>query len=291
MSYNPVTSGNTAGYTGSVNSNVYLQTEYLVDRVGEEAAQKVNIFPLVWVQMLEGAQTMAGHFRTLDALSPAAAVTEGSALTVVAWSPEGVVITAGLDGLSIQESKTFNGISPDALDRIAGQIGSALARAIDVSLAALFPSLTGGTVGTTGASLVALDIIQAEAYLDKNFANGNRVGVVHPQQFAQLKKDIKAGNYGVEKVSIDAKGNDVITIGTTTIQKNALVPAMACNTDWAGAVFVEEALGCVVAKTPRVEILDIPGYDAYSIDGTVAFGTGIVRPTFGCVVRGSKTTL
>ncbi len=287
--YNPVATGGVAGYTGSTVANVYLAAEYLISRVSDEAAQKVNIFPKVWVENLQGTEAMVAHFRFLDALSAAGAATEGSALPVVAWSPEGVAVTAGLDGLSIQVSKTFNGIAIDALDRIAGQIGTSLGRAIDTAIAALFPSLTAGTVGTSGAALVLTDIMQAEANLDKNYAIGPRYGIVHSQAFFNLKKDMKAANFGIAKITADATGNEQIVIGGVTVEKNNLMASINSNADYAGAVFVQDALGCSIAKTPNVEILSIPGYDAYSVDGTVAFGAGVIRPLFGSLVRSGKS--
>ncbi len=283
--YNPVQTGTTNTYGANGNANVFLAAEYLDATVGVEAAQKVNILPNVKIVDLTGKQSSTAHVRFLDKLNEATAATEGGALSVVAWSPEGVNINTGLYGFSVQESKLFNLISPDALTQIAGQASTALARAYDVAIAALFASLTAGTVGTSGGALVIDDILLGNANLTAAYAEGQRFGTVSPRQFYNLQHDAKAGNYGISMLSIDAKGVGTMTVGGTMIKENNLVGKMTSNTNFAGALYVSEAIQVAIAEAPMVEILPIPGYHSYSVDATTAFGVGLVRPTWGCVVR------
>ena len=287
ISYNPVSTGSTAGYSAQTpaNVNVMLAAEYLIARIGEEAAQQVVVYPVVWSDGVMNRETMTGHFRFLDSLSNATSQTEGSALSTVAWSPEGVTVSAGLYGFSIPVSKVYDAISPANIGMIASQGGSALGRTIDSSLTALFPSLTAGTAGTTATALTWDNVNLAESYLDTYFAIGKRYGFIHPHQYANLKASIAGKNYGVGFTTVDAQGNESITIGSTVLRKQANVSKINSNADYCGAIITEQALGCIVAQNPTVEILPIPGSHAYSVDCTVAFGSGIIRPRFGAILQ------
>lgn len=267
-------------------SSTYLAAEYLVRMIGQEAAEAVKVAPMVWRQDLVGASTMVAHFRFLDALgdtSPSA--TENAALTELAWSPEGVTVTCGLYGNYTEVPSVTDSIAPDALSQIASQHGSKLGRAVDSSLTALFPSLTAGTVGTAGAALTWANIVLGESYLDASFAIGKRYGFIAPHQYYNLKSDIASKNFGVGRTTTDAFGNETIEIGSTTLYKSALVGKDGSNTNFAGAILTEQALGLAIAMMPGVKILPVPTHSSYSVESTIAYGVGVIRPTFGVLVR------
>lgn len=275
----------TSTYLVAGGSNSYLAAEFLVREVGKEAAAKVVIAPQVWRADSIDQKTMVGHFRNLVPFAAAASATQAATLNQLSWSPVGTTVSAGLDGFYVLESKVVNSIAPEVLSEVAEQGGTALYRAIDSSLAALFSSLTAGTIGTSGAALTVANVLLGEANLDANFVFGDRYGFVHPQAFYDLKSDMMSKNYGISKVTSDAQGNDNVIISTVTFQKTALVPTINSAADYAGAILTRQALGLVVAQNPQVEILDVPSEHSYSIDCTVAFGTGVIRPKFGCLIQ------
>jgi hypothetical protein len=274
----------TSAFLVAGGSNSYLAAEYLSRRIGEEAAQAVNIAPTVWREDLMGDSTLTAHFRFLDQLGNATSQSEGTTLTQVSWSPEGVTIAAGLDGFYVLESNLVQSISPEVLDKIAEQGGTALGRTIDSALAALFASLTAGTIGTTGTALVFDNITTGIAKLDANFAIGQKYGRLHPQAFGDLITSISGKNYGVSKLSVDANNQEVLDIQGVEIRKNALVPKINTNADYSGGIYCEQALGLAVAQNPMVEILSVPMQASKAIECTVAFGVGVVRPKFGVAV-------
>lgn len=279
------TTSNTLGAGGS---NSYLLQEYLVKRVGLEAAQIMNIPDSVWVEYLMGENTLVAHFRFENTLT-ASSQTEGNTLSVSTWNPSGTTMTAALDGLAVQVTKLLDTIAPDVLARVARQCGTAMGRAIDTSLAALFPSLTAGTVTGSGSSnvLVVADVVKANANLDANHADeiSGYQGRFHPKQFQDLYTDIISKNFGIAKVTLDAEGKTVINIGETIIYKNTLLSKTNSSNYWAGGVYCNEALGLAIAQQPDVTVMPIPGQATYSVDATVAFATGTVRPTLGCLVQ------
>src|SRR5437870_38407 len=96
------------------NSSAFLAAEYLVKRIGEEAAQAVNIAPVVWQEPLVNLESMVAHFRFLNSLTMSS-TTEGNQLSAVSWSPTGVTVTAATYGFYVQLTKAMDSISPDAL--------------------------------------------------------------------------------------------------------------------------------------------------------------------------------
>jgi hypothetical protein len=265
-------------------SNSYLAAEYLVQKIGMEAAQKANVAPYVWYEPLTDKSTLVAHFRYLQPLAALTTATEVTGLPVISWSPLGVQVTAGLYGFSVVNSKLVVSLDASTLDKIAEQASTDLARGVDVALVQQFPNFTAGTVGTTGSALTISMMIQADANLDSTFAIGTRNGFLHPQQFADLKNDMKTQNFGVSRIVADATGESII-VGELTLRKNALVTKINSNADYAGGIFCEEALGLTMPQMPTVEILPLPGKHAWSIDATEAFGVGTIRPTFGVLVE------
>src|ERR1700678_3127019 len=130
---NPATYANlSAAYSSNPTQYYYFATEYLIKRIGEEAAQRANMPEVCWVEYLVGNSSLTAHFRYVDPLS-ASSATEATSLPSVAWSPEGSQVTAGLDGLSVVESHLVDSLDGNVLAKIANQEGKALARKIDTS--------------------------------------------------------------------------------------------------------------------------------------------------------------
>ena len=282
-------SATTTSFLAAGGSNSYLAAEVLVEMVGIEAAQKSNMPEVMWVKYLDGLSTLTAHYRSEAPLTVSTA-TEGNALPVVQWSPTGTTVVAGLDGISVQITDLVNSIAPDVMGDAARQGGTALARAIDSSACALFPSLTATSVGTT-AALTVSTILAGNAVLDAAHADnvGPYVGRLHPHQFGNLYQDILSKNYGIAKISLDANGKEIINIGETVFRKNSYVPEDGSGVYWNGGMFVYQALGLAIAQQPSVRVLPMPGYATWAIDCTIAFGAGLVRPTLGLTVLSGVT--
>ncbi len=283
MPQGAIAAGNTA----------YLAAEYLVRTVGQEAAQKANLPSQVWTQTLTDNDSLTAHFRFLNPLPAPSPVAENTTLPQVTWNPTGVTISAGLSGEAVQYSKVLRSLTPETLAIISQSMSNALARYLDTSIAATFPSLTGGTVGTSGSALTTSMVLAAVAALDSNFADsvGDGVyhGVLHPHVFLDLQNDVMSKNYGIAKLSVDVAGRDVLTIGGATFVKNALVPTLNSAADYAGALFNSQAIGLAIAEAPMVEVIAIPTQHSWSIDGTIDFGVGVIRPTLGVLIQSGKT--
>jgi hypothetical protein len=265
--------------------SAFLAAEVLAKQIGQVAAQSSNMPEAMWVEYLADSESNVCHFRFLNPMTIGAS-TEASALPTGSWSPTGVTISGGMIGQSIQVGAVTNSLSPRVLSEIANDSGQAIGRKIDTDSTALFSSLTGGTVGTSGGALTVTNILTANANLDANHADviGPYQGRLHPHQFLNLQTDVLSKNYGIAKLNVDASGES-ISIGGTVIRKNSLVSKGNSNADWFGGIFVYQALGLAITLSPTVKILPVPGYATQAVDAYAAYGVGVVRPTLGCLVQ------
>ena len=290
---------NTVVTSAAINTP-FLAAEYLMAQIGIEAAQIANVPESITVGYITDMSTLSAHFRNEVAITNPSAAAEATnnsgslvGLPVVAWSPVGTVISAGLDGQSIVLSKVVNALTGDALESIAKQQGSALGRSVDSAILTLAPSLTATAVLGSGTLhvLTVGDILLANANLDAEHAEvaGGYQGRLHPHQFANLYQDILSKNFGIAKITLDSEGKEVINIGETILKKNTLVGNDASGLYWNGCVYSPQAMALAIAQNPMVEIIAIPSAHAFSIDGTIVFGVGVYRPKFGCLVQSAKT--
>jgi len=270
-------------------SSTYLAAEYLSQKIGPEAASHTLIADLVHQESTVGKDTMIAHLRNLVPFSVPSAVTEGAALTVVQWAPAGKTITAAQKGFAVQESKVLDSISPSALPTIVAQCGTTLARLWDTDLAALFTSFTGGTVGAYTTALTLDMVTQAIADLDAAFAQGPKNGVISPQQWFDLVKDISSKNACISTIKTvinedTGRSLKVMDLEGCIFRSSGLLNTTYSSTGTVGGLFTQDALAITVAQQPKVEILPITGQNAWSIDASVAYGVATFRPTFGAIL-------
>lgn len=270
-------------------SSSYLAAEYLSQKIGPEAASQTFIADLIHQESTVGKDTMVAHLRNLVPFSVPSTVTEGAALTVSTWAPSGKTITASQKGFSVQPSKVLDSISPSALPQIVAQLGTTLARLWDTDIAALFTSLTAGPVGAFSTALTLDMITQAIAYLDANFAQGPKNGVIGTQAWYDLVKDIGGKNFGISCIKTivepdTGRSLKVMDLEGCLFRTSGLVSTTWSGTGQVGALFTQDALAITVAQQPKVEIFSLPGQNAYTVDASVAYGVATFRPTFGCAL-------
>jgi hypothetical protein len=272
----------------SSNTSAFQAAEFLDAYVGQEAAQVPNIKPYVYEVDLVGKKTTVAHLRSLNpfATSTGVGANEGGALPILAWSPSEQLVDSAYYGFQVQESKVMQSIDPEVLPDIAMQCASTLGREWDVALSALFPSLTAGTIGSSGVALTVAQILQGEANLYAQHADiaGAFTGIVAPQAFLDLQNDMISKNYGISKVNVDGNNKEFIEIGSTRIYRNTLVPTETSGANYAGGMFTRQALAIAIAANPKVEVVAIGGSAAWSIETTMHFGVSVWRPLFGCYI-------
>lgn len=276
-----------SGGSGTSIASSFEAAEYLQLAIGQEAAQKVNFPEVVHQTRLVDRNTLKTHLRYVNPVEVTAGnATEGSALPVTAWSPTGVTFTAGLTGLSFNESKVVDSIDGQVLTTIVQQGVTSLQRSLDGSFCALMPTFSGGTIGATGTPLTVKKIIQGIANLDANHADSisGYVGRLHPQQFFDLVSDMLGQSFGVSRVNADATQRNEINIDECILKKNTYVNTVNTAADYCGGIFNLQALAMSIAQDLRVEVLPIPGQHMWTVDCTFVFGTSVYRGTFGCPV-------
>jgi hypothetical protein len=281
------------------NSSAFLAAEVLVDMIGQEVAQLSNMPEVTWVKYLTDSRAATAHYRWENAFSTTtlASAVDGYAgamgLPVGSWSPSEATISVGLGGQTIPVTEAINALDPEVLASVTRQSSTVLARDIDSSVCALLPTLAASSVTGSGTSttLTVNDILLANAELLTAHADmvGPFVGRLHPHQFYNLYKDVKASNYGIAKVDVDASGKEYIQVGPTILRPNTFVPTSSSGANYTGGVFVYQAIGLAVGLQPTVKVSYVPGSAEYAVDAFLSFGTGLLRSSLGVPVISSAT--
>jgi len=282
-------------YTG--NSGALLASEVLVDLIGIELAQVSNIPETVWVKILEGERAATAHYRWSNAQSTSTLGTavegnSGIGLPLGTYTPSEQTVSVGFGGQTIPVSEAVTSLDPEVLQEVVKTSTTALNRAIDGSLAALYPTL-GATVTGSGTSttLTVNDIFLANSTLIAAHADevGPFNGRLSAHQFYNLYKDIKNTNYGIAKVDVDAEGKEQITIGGTVLKINSLIPTVNSGANYCGGVYSYQALGLAMGMNPKVMVNYLPGSGEWYVDAMLLFGTAILRSACGVAIVSSTT--
>jgi hypothetical protein len=281
------------------NSSAFLAAEVLVEMIGQEVAQKSNMPETCWVKYLTGTKSATAHYRWENpfATSTLASAVDGYAgamgLPVGSWAPSEATVSVGLGGQTIPVTEAIIALDPEVLASVTRQSSTVLVRDIDSSVCALLPTLALASVTGSGTSttLTVNDILLAQSELLTAHADqvAPLVGRLHPHQFYNLYKDIKASNYGIAKVYVDASGKEVIEIGSITLKSNTFVPLTNTNANYTGGVYVDQAIGLAIGVQPTVKVSYVPGSAEYAVDAYLSFGTSLLRSGLGVPIVSSAT--
>jgi hypothetical protein len=178
------------------------------------------------------------------------------------------------------------GVQTDA----SADLGRVFGVKVDTALATLFSSFTGGTVGTAGGTLTWANIQRAAAYLRANYAPGNYICVLRPEQWYYLTSatsgvptlqsspawmdSLAASFYQSSWGGIDFFVDGNITAGTAAV----------------GGMFHPDALAFDLRKPFGIEVQRDAsrGGGGYELNASMWFGAGIYRPTFGAQLIGTS---
>lgn len=164
----------------------------------------------------------------------------------------------------------------------AMELGQALAESIDVKILGDFPSLTGGTVGTSGSVFTWSYFYAMLTRLKAQKAPFPYVFVCHPYQWHALGKAVApgatvtnnpalqnavGGNFYVASVS----GVDIYVTANLPLSTNDAKPAM----------FSRSALALDVRRAPRIEAERDASRRGVELNLSTLYAHGVWRKTFG----------
>jgi len=156
-------------------------------------------------------------------------------------------------------------------------IGETMAKKVDEDIAALFSGFSG-TVGGSGTELTADLIFQAVATLRGNSVMGPYVGVFHPAQMYNLKKQLaNAGSANVP--SLSEVGNAALAegfvgrIAGVDLYESAVVTGDSTGA-YVGAIMTPQAIAYALKKDISLETQRDASLRATEIVGSMTYAVG-----------------
>jgi N4-gp56 family major capsid protein len=179
----------------------------------------------------------------------------------------------------------------DTAASIGRILGETMAKKVDEDISALFDDFTtevGG--GATPPELTADLIFQAVANLRASSIMGPYVGVFHPNQVYNLKKQLT--NAGAAQIShaLSDLGNQALSegfigrIAGVDIYESAVVTGDSTGS-YNGVVMHPEAIAYALKKDITLETQRDASLRATEIVGSMTYAVGVLQPTYGVRVN------
>ena len=221
----------------------------------------------------------------------AAAVNEATDLSNTAVNPTSATITASEVGVMT----TLTDLGRDSASRnVAADIGKlfgeALAKKVDTDLVGLLDDFASANdQGGAGTELTADLLFKAQAILRSANVPAPYYGVFHPKAVFNLKKTLTQAGYGTSSYAISEIRNEALRngyigkIAGIDVFENANISIDASD-DAYGAVFHPASLGLCIKEEIKIETQRDASLRATEIVGSIVYGTGVIKDTFGVTV-------
>lgn len=168
------------------------------------------------------------------------------------------------------------------VDRARGELASAIAEEVDVSLMSNFSGFSAGK-GTAGSALSYGHVAAAMAVLRNNKVKGMRTVDLHPYQWQDVWVELgkPAANYTFlgETASEALRNYYVSNLEGAMWFISANVPTS--GTDATGATFTKEAIGYDEREAFAIEVERDASRKAYEYNASVGYGHGEIRDEAG----------
>lgn len=176
----------------------------------------------------------------------------------------------------------------DTASSIGRVLGEALARKVDTDIAALFNGFSTQIGAATQPELTADLIFQAIANLRSNSVVGDYVGIFHPNQTYNLKKQLTNAGAAMSH-NLSNLGNRVLdqgyigTIAGVDLYESALVTGDSTGA-FVGAVMHSDALAFAMKKDLTIETQRDASLRATEIVASMTYATGELQDLHGVAI-------
>lgn len=247
--------------------------------------------PLMLRTSLAGRGSKVAQFPKWGSLA-ASGLTEGTDMSNTAISSTNVQATVAEVGVRLDVTDLLALTSSVDLSAYARQAGLALADKLDDDAIALFTSLAGNSVGSSGVELT-LDVWQEAIFkLEEDNAPGPYVAVLHPRQIFALRKLIAGTSgstatfFGGSTPDLSAKGPGfAFNLMGVDVYGSSNVDAVNANADYCGAIFsVGACFGMAELWPAKVSLQRDESLRATEINVTSCYGLVELVDNFGCKV-------
>lgn len=269
-----------ANETGLTLMTAQYASEIVAREVGESLQATVKILPHVWVEYADKSLVVKFPFRTT--LTPAG-YTDTTGLSLTAYQPTSTTVTAAPIGSAVRITDVAGALVPSVVADVANEQGRGIGAKIDTDLAALFPSFSTYTVGTTNTAMTTDTWLSAIGKLNTaKVPEQDRVGVLPVVAYQALLSDTQTKNaYAFQEAAKSGLIPDYfgcpIVWSTQTTTANSAV-------DGVGAMFNRRALGFAVLYGVNAEVSRAPAqFKATDIASDIVYGVALLD-----VLRGVK---
>ena len=253
-------------------------------------SEKTVIRPLVRNYNMVGTPGLVAQIPKYSAIA-AAAIAEGTDLgTPTSFTTDTTNVTASEIGVNVTLSDIAReGAAEDVASAIGRQIGEGMALKVDTDLAALFTGFSQ-TVGTGDEEITIEMIFKAAAMLRNANAPGNFVGVLHPYQAFQIKKQLTNAGATMSHALSDVgnmalKDGFIGRIAGVDLFESTVVSGDSAGA-FAGAVMSSDALAYMVKRDMRIEEQRDASLRATEFIGSMAYGVSELFDLYGVRILG-----
>jgi hypothetical protein len=172
----------------------------------------------------------------------------------------------------------------------ANELGRGIGQKVDILLAGLFSSLTGGTVGGTSTNLTWANFFAAESRLRAAYAPQPYICVLHPYQWHCLGTSAMPGVTVTNSPTLqDEIANRwfVGNAGGVDIYLDGNISAASSATY--GAMFSSNAMALDWRRSPRIEPQRDASRRLWELNLSAVFAYGVWRPQFGICINTAGT--
>ena len=253
-------------------------------------SEKTVIRPLVRNYNMVGTPGLVAQIPKYSAIA-AAAIAEGTDLgTPTSFTTDTTNVTASEIGVNVTLSDIAReGAAEDVASAIGRQIGEGMALKVDQDLATLFTGFSQ-TVGTGDEEITIEMIFKAAAMLRNANAPGNFVGVLHPYQAFQIKKQLTNAGATMSHALSDVgnmalKDGFIGRIAGVDLFESTVVSGDSAGA-FAGAVMSSDALAYMVKRDMRIEEQRDASLRATEFIGSMAYGVSELFDLYGVRILG-----
>ena len=253
-------------------------------------SERTVIRPLVRNYNMVGTPGLVAQVPKYGTIA-ASDLTEGTDIsTPTTFSTDVATITAAEKGVLVTLTDIAQeGAAEDVAAAIGRQIGEGLAVKVDTDLAGLFSGFSN-SVGSGAAEITVEDIFKAAAILRANNASGDYVGVLHPYQAFQIKKQLTNAGATMSH-SLSDVGNRALAdgfigrIAGVDLFESTVVSGDSAGA-FSGAVMSSDALAYMVKRDMRIEEQRDASLRATEYVGSMAYGVSELFDAYGVRVLG-----
>tara|TARA_R110000851_G_scaffold211412_2_gene363973 strand:+ start:458 stop:1285 length:828 start_codon:yes stop_codon:yes gene_type:complete len=189
--------------------------------------------------------------------------------------------------------RDVGGVNPASIGR---QLGQSVAKAFDQKVTGLFTSFaTNSAVVGSGTSnaLTVDDVIDGATALKTAGEYGQLMAVLHPEQVANILKDINSTSFAGGDFQSEALRNGFrgTLYGVMIFESSFITATTDTDNLWEGAMFSRDAMRIAMQKNVDLEVARRAEAVGFDVVANLHAGVGIVDNARGILIKSTGNTV